>query len=130
MMIAASTIFSGCLTHKTDINDYLEVGYKPVVVEGRIARETEQDPIDKTYRKIWVLIPNRPLTVKGFSYENHEAIWYKDVRTMQMAMDEGGYDKWSDFVDTDVKVTGTLFQGISRWHYTDILISIIDIKKP
>jgi Domain of unknown function (DUF4431) len=104
------------------------LSYEPSVVEltGTMVRKTFTDAQDKpeTY---WVLELSRPICVNQDPNEP-ENYAQKDVRLIQLVLDQKMYVTYKDLVGKKVIAKGTLFAGISAHHHTPVLLSVSTLR--
>ena len=78
----------------------------------------------------WILHLNQPVCVKR-GQDNEFDVSERNVRDVQMALDQEQYTKWRKFARSRARVvvTGTLFHAHTGHHHTEVLIDVSSIER-
>ena len=107
--------------------------YEPAVVElsGTVTLEEHfgppgfgEDPKTDAVELIAVLVPDAPVSVEGDrAGEGFNETTYTDVRRLQLVR---GYTDppFSPYAGKHVVVSGTLYEGFTGHHHTDVLVRV------
>lgn len=111
--------------------------YKPAVIElhGTMIRKTfpgppNYDDIHKGDRAetYWLLKLDSPVCVDESKVSPDLNPAQKNIRSVQLVLDEGGYKKYRELVGKHVVTTGSLFGQITAHHHAPVLLQVKSIE--
>jgi len=112
------------------------LSYEPTVVTvvGVVVSDTFAGP--PNYESIqagdepevyWVLTPPSPIFVLGLPNDDLN-VSESNISALQLVFaDVNDYNKYRKFLNSKVKVTGTLFHAISGHHHTKVLLAVTNM---
>lgn len=106
--------------------------YEPCVVQltGKLTKRMKygqpnygENPKTDARVKIYVLLLEKPVNVKGDPSNDLDSDTFKDIKAIQLAFDPSKI-KLSGYVGKQVTVKGTLFEAETGHHYTKVLMMV------
>jgi len=80
-----------------------------------------ENPETDRVERVYVLTLSSPISVEANENDELNSTTYHDISRIQLTGDIEAI-KFSIYVNRRVRLTGTLFQGITGHHYTDVLM--------
>ncbi len=113
--------------------------YEPAVVglRGTLTRETFAGP--PTYSDIqkgdkaetyWLLNLDSPICVNQDASEPGLNPSYKNIRRVQLVLDQVPYKRYKELLGRRVVATGSLFGAHAGYHHTPILLTVTYLDRP
>jgi hypothetical protein len=137
LCIASLLLLGFCLCANPNPQQTRWLSYEPTVVEleGNLTVEIKYGPPNygenpKTDEKVNVpiLVLSQPINVRGDPKSELNKETVEGVTRIQLVFDKTS-TTYKQFVGSRVLVKGTLFKAHSGHHYTDVLVSVQDIRK-
>lgn len=123
--VGQTTTRAGCLSYEPSV----------VTLEGKLTQKTFPGPPNyanihkgdapETY---WFLSLEHPVCVDEDPTSEHVNNAQKEVRLVQLVVDQQIYKRSTGLIGKHVVTTGTLFGGINGHHHTPVLLTVTTLR--